>query len=183
MTKTYLTGKNLENFLLYALATVARTDITHIDRRYSTAAEFADDVLTYLDLDTDRIDVGDDIRKDFAEFRKTCYPVDTKPESLLSELEEMFSQGDVEASDIVGAYTRHAQDGVDQEQLTELRRTKSIGAWMFNFALISLSIGVGFKWGWESGLILVSAVYMGIFLITVNVSGTEIRKLEGGKQS
>lgn len=177
MTKTYLTGENLENFLLYAIAVISRSEAEHIDRRYSTAAEFADDVLTYLDLDTDGINISDDIRKDFAEFRKSCYPLDVQPESLLSELEAMLGQEDVKASDIVKAYIRHAQEG-EHEQLTELRRAKSASAWMFNIALIGLSIGVGFKWGWETGLILISAAYMCIFLITVNVSGAEIRKLE-----
>lgn len=77
-------------FLLHTIAVIANSDKYHIDRKYTSAADYAADALAFVGLDTDSIDLSPAVRDEFREFRKTrsgdvveqAQPED-KPESKL----------------------------------------------------------------------------------------------------
>lgn len=181
---THLRGEPVENFLLYALAVVARSDAQQIDRRYTTPADYAADALAYLDFDGDDIEIRQDVIADFGRFRATrrlfdAQPVDQQPESLLSELERAYASGDMEE---MAGEGKQAGPIDNHDQLTKLRKEKDVSAWLFNLALFGLAIGAGAKWGWPTGLILICTVYLVVFAITTIAASGQVRKMEGGKQ-
>lgn len=177
---TNLRGEPVESFLLYVLAVVARSDVQHIDRRYTTPADYAADALAYLDFDGDDVDIRQDVITDFWKFRATrrlldAQPVDQQPESLLSELERAYASGDLEE---MAGEDKQAGPIENQDQLAKLRKEKDVSAWLFNLALIGLAIGAGSKWGWSTGLILICTVYLVVFAITTIAASGQVRKME-----
>lgn len=146
------------DFILYVLAVIARSDAVHIDRRYSTPADFAKDAFEFVDIDPDDIEFNSDRRKEFSEYRAALRGLPAQPAQPGAQPGAQSGQP-AQGESIVDALNDLYSKDTPEPTATDLEKVKTGNALMFWIGIFTISAAIFQMKGWAW-----AALFMGFMV-------------------
>lgn len=142
---------NPSDFMLYALGVVARSDVYHIDRHYSTPADFAQDVLEYLDVDPDDIEIERNERMAFVNYRAERRGLPPWPAKAQDGAQAASGEGWAAAVEDLYANT-------PAPLVSDIEKVKTGNGLMFWVGIFAITAAIFQMKGWPWALLFIGSV-------------------------